>query len=640
MTLERGDPISTSKAFKSAYNFLVLVNRTNVSGSVMNTKSTLSLTSHFGFHGEAAMSPDPTRCRITSPPSEQASYIVLDPKGVAWRQTPTFNDRVASVAGPAFGEKLQGDIVQGALGDYYLHTARAKLPPTDVSSTDQPTAAPSTSGTAAPKTKWEVVSENGVLWRNSPNYADCNRNISGAHPGAILEGELVRADVVYLRITGEAGPQYLPLRSPNGMRLCDLLSSAAALLAGLRSCSTAGHPTAVAAAGQQPAFIETTRILLFDLQQAMLQLPKSQRQIMQRAIAALDAQISDLQRQPPSLPAFIEATKKLLFDLQQAMLQLPKSQQKMTKKAIAALDAQVSDLQGQLCSEMAPAASSDCLASEGETASIECCLNNDLFVLQQSMLQFPKSQRHPIKKQAVALDLQIAQLHSQPAAVRKEEAINNDGGGIFACCRGTRSRDVVEEFDEEGVSTSQPVNCSDRMCEEGPEKRPAFIEITKKQLFDLQQAMLQLPKSQRQIMKKAIAALDAQISDLQRQPPSLPAFIETTKKLLFDLQQAMLQLPKSQQKLMKKAIAALDAQVSDLQSQLCSEMAPDSSAASSDCLAMTTVNSAPLLNSERYYLPFYMPDNGGSRAIILGLAERVATFRVIAPDGAPDTVLE
>ena len=60
----------------------------------------------------------------------------------------------------------------------------------------------------------------GVAYRNSPSFTDINKGITGLQEGATVQGELVETDVAYLYVQTQTGQQYVPIRAPNGMKIC------------------------------------------------------------------------------------------------------------------------------------------------------------------------------------------------------------------------------------------------------------------------------------------------------------------------------------------------------------------------------------------------------------------------------------
>jgi len=120
------------------------------------------------------------------------SYIVLCPEGVAYRNTPNFEDRNQQTAGPSMGERLQGNVAEGAGGLYYLQTQKGYVP---FYKQDGSVVL----GPAEQVASYQVTAPNGIAYRKSANMND-RKPEAGPTAGSIAMG---------IKVVGADGVEYL-----------------------------------------------------------------------------------------------------------------------------------------------------------------------------------------------------------------------------------------------------------------------------------------------------------------------------------------------------------------------------------------------------------------------------------------------
>jgi len=140
------------------------------------------------------------------------SYIVVCTEGVALRNTPNFEDRNQTAAGPTVGEQLQGSVVEGANALYYLQTSRGYVP---FYKKDGSVVL----GPAEQVASYQVVAPRGVGYRKTGSFDD-RKPGNGPTAGAIVMGiKSVGGDQIeYLQTSSGflpiAGHDRVPLLAP------------------------------------------------------------------------------------------------------------------------------------------------------------------------------------------------------------------------------------------------------------------------------------------------------------------------------------------------------------------------------------------------------------------------------------------
>jgi len=116
----------------------------------------------------------------------------MPPAGVAYRNTPNFEDRNQTTAGPSMGERLQGNVAEGAGGLYYLQSSSGYVP---FYKQDGSVVL----GPAEQVASYQVTAPNGIAYRKSANMND-RKPEAGPTAGSIAMG---------IKVTGADGIEYL-----------------------------------------------------------------------------------------------------------------------------------------------------------------------------------------------------------------------------------------------------------------------------------------------------------------------------------------------------------------------------------------------------------------------------------------------
>merc|ERR1711959_565222 len=143
------------------------------------------------------------------PRKREMSFTVVCPQGVAIRNSPNFNDRNNAVVGPTVGTTLQGEVVPGDGGLYYLRTAQGFVP--FYKQDGSVVLGPSEQVTSA-----QVVKNEGVAYRNTAAYEDRRGDMPGPSCGQIIIGIQVPGDRAQFLQTSNG---FVPFTDPGGNAL-------------------------------------------------------------------------------------------------------------------------------------------------------------------------------------------------------------------------------------------------------------------------------------------------------------------------------------------------------------------------------------------------------------------------------------
>jgi len=140
-------------------------------------------------------------------------FVVVHPKGIAYRKSPNFTDRFKKAPGPEVFTVVRGNVVRGTDGLQYLDTR------TDRGRMFIPFQTPDSTACLEPTilgSIYRVVHPSGVVWRHSANFDDLNNEGLGASSGELVHAErVVRGDdgFSYIETKSAAGLMFIPTKT-------------------------------------------------------------------------------------------------------------------------------------------------------------------------------------------------------------------------------------------------------------------------------------------------------------------------------------------------------------------------------------------------------------------------------------------